>query len=125
ALTGVVALKPPGTTVALTVLRGNKKEEVKVTLGARPDSEGAQGEGGSGNPEQRQAKIGLQYQDADQSFAGGRAVADHGALITDVASGSAAGNAGLEPGMVVVEADGKPVKTAQDLAALPQPAQPR
>ena len=117
ALTRIVALKPPGTTVVLTVLRDGKKEEVKVTLGTRPDSVGAQGEGegGSGNPEQRQAKIGLQYQDADQSSASERTVADHGALITDVLSGSAAENAGLEPGMVVIEADGKPIRRAQDL----------
>lgn len=126
ALTRMVALKPPGTPVTLTVLRGDKKEELKVTLGTRPESERAQGEdqSGSGNAEQRQAKIGLQYQDADQSFTGSRAMADHGALITDVMPGSAAENASLQPGMVVFEADGKPIKRAQDLTNILKRATP-
>jgi len=126
ALTRMVALKPPGTPVTLTVLRGDKKEELKVTLGTRPESERAQGEdqSGSGNAEQRQAKIGLQYQDTDQSFTGSRAMADHGALITDVMPGSAAENASLQPGMVVFEADGKPIKRAQDLTNILKRATP-
>src|SRR5262249_2172701 len=126
ALTRMVALKPPGATVALTVFRGDKKEEVKVILGTRPDFEGLEGrgEGGSGNAEQRQAKIGLQIQDADQSIARSRAIADHGALITDVMPGSAAENAELAPGMVVIEADGKPIRRAQDLANVLRNAKP-
>jgi serine protease Do len=39
-----------------------------------------------------------------------------GALITDVAPGSPAERAQLAPGMVVVEADRKPVTNAQELA---------
>ncbi len=126
AVTRMVALKPPGSAVALTVLRGDKKEEVKVTLGTRPDFEGleGQGEGGSGNPEQRQAKIGLQFRDADQSFARSRVMAERGAQIVEVMPGSAAENAGLAPGMVVIEADGKPIRRAQDLANVLRRATP-
>ncbi len=126
ALTRIVALKPPGSTVTLTVLRGEKKEEVKVSLGTRPDFEGVEGEGegGAGNPERRQAKIGLQYQDADQSFARSRGIADQGALITDVMAGSAAENAGVAPGTVVIEADGKPIRRAQDLTNVLRRAKP-
>jgi serine protease Do len=39
-----------------------------------------------------------------------------GALVTDVLPGSPAERAELEPGMVVVEADRKPVRNAEELA---------
>ena len=51
-------------------------------------------------------------------------MADHGALITDVMPGSAAENASLQPGMVVFEADGKPIKRAQDLTNILKRATP-
>ena len=41
--------------------------------------------------------------------------ADHGVVVTDVQSGSLAEQAGLAPGMVVVEAGRKAVKTPDDL----------
>ncbi len=41
--------------------------------------------------------------------------ADHGVVITDVASGSPADRAGLESGMVIVEAGRQPVKSVADL----------
>ena len=41
--------------------------------------------------------------------------ADHGVVVTDVQSGSPAERAGLAPGMVIVEANRKPVKTPDDL----------
>ncbi len=40
ALTRAVALKRPGTTSTLTVYRNGNKQDVKVTLGTRPDLEG-------------------------------------------------------------------------------------
>jgi len=39
ALTRTVALRPPGSPLTLSVYRGGKKEELKATLGTRPDLE--------------------------------------------------------------------------------------
>jgi len=41
--------------------------------------------------------------------------ADHGVVISDVLSGSPADRAGLESGMVIVEAGRSPVKSVADL----------
>jgi serine protease Do len=128
ALTRIVALKPPGTSVLLTLYRGAQKEEAKVVLGTRPDVEGLGGVGGSSNgsaeDEKRQARIGLQYQEVDPSFARFRNAPAEGALITEVAPGSLADTAGLAPGMIVVEAGGKPIKRAGDLTKALRQAKP-
>jgi serine protease Do len=46
-----------------------------------------------------------------------------GAVVTDVLPGSPAERAELEPGMVVVEVDRKPVRSAEELAKLIRKAQ--
>jgi len=127
ALTRSVAFKPPGTTVTLTIDRGGKKEEIKVVLGTRPDFEGLSGVGGSngsGSDEKRQEMIGLQVQDVDPSFAQSRNAPTQGALIVDVAPGSLADEAGLAPGMAIIEAGGRPIKSAADLKRAIRDAKP-
>jgi serine protease Do len=116
-----VALKQPGTTTTLSVLRGAKKQDVKVTLTKRPPEEGqeeqqlpAQEESDEG----AQQRVGLSVRDLDPRTAQSAGFTDPqagGALITDVLPTSPAERAELAPGMVVVEANRKPVKTAQDL----------
>jgi S1-C subfamily serine protease len=49
---------------------------------------------------------------------------DHGALIRDVESGSPAERAGLRPGNVVVEINGKPVTDGRDLQRAVSEASP-
>jgi serine protease Do len=127
ALTRSVALKPPGTAVQLTFYRGNQKDEVKVVLGTRPDLEGLSGVGGSNGSatdEKRQAMIGLVLGDVDPSLARSRNGPTEGALIVDVVPGSVADAAGLAPGMVIIEAGGKPIKRAADLKKAIREAKP-
>jgi len=122
ALTRIVALKSPGTAVALTFYRATQKQEVKVVLGTRPDLEGVGGSEES--DENRQARIGLQIQDVDPAFAQARNLPAHGALISDVVPGSAADAAGLAPGMIILEASGKPIRSAADLKNVLRSAKP-
>jgi serine protease Do len=122
ALTRIVALKQPGTAAAVTFYRGTQKEEGKVVLGTRPDLEGVGGSDSS--DENRQARIGLQIQDVDHAFAQARNLPTQGALISDVVPGSAADAAGLVPGMVVLEAGGKPIRNAADLKNVLRSAKP-
>ena len=130
-LTRKVALRRPGTAVTLEVYRGGSKMEKKVTLGTRPDLEGISARGknqGGGEEDQRQEKIGLVVRDAGPGTGGaseeGEVAGIEGAVIVEVKPGSAAEHAGLVPGMVVVEAGGKPVRGAAELRKLLRAAKP-
>jgi serine protease Do len=119
ALTRTVALKRPGSTSTLTVYRGGNKQDVKVVLGTRPDLEGVGRNTPQEEEESSKARVGVSLSDLDNRTARQAGFSqDKGALITDVVPGSPADRAQLIPGMLVVEANRKPVRTAQELAAL-------
>jgi len=132
-LTRRVALQRPGAVVKLEVYRGRQKMEKSVTLSTRPDLEGVGmpvspgGEEEERNGDGRQEQLGLAVRDAPLG-AGGmdeeRASVVEGALIVGVRPGSAAEHAELAPGMIVVEASGKPVRGAADLRRILRDAKP-
>ncbi|MEW5741234.1 MAG: Do family serine endopeptidase [Myxococcota bacterium] len=117
ALTRVVALKPPDSTVTLTLYRGGKEQQVKVKLGTRPDLEeiGSVEKPESNERETSRQKIGLAFQDIDPRLAQASGMPKQGALIVDVTPGSPAEKAGLRRGVVVIEANRKPVTNRDDL----------
>ncbi|MDY7224798.1 trypsin-like peptidase domain-containing protein [Hyalangium rubrum] len=117
ALTRTVALKRPGSTSTLTIYRNGKKEDVKVTLGTRPDLEGIGKNTPREEEESSKARVGVSLSDMDSRIARQAGFKqDQGALITDVVPGSPAERAELSPGMLVVEANRKPVRNAEQLA---------
>ena len=120
ALIRTVALKQPGSTATLTLYRGGKKQDVKVQLGTRPDLEGISRKESTQSEEQAAPqRVGLSLRDLDARTAQAAGfAAGAGALITDVVPGSPAEHAGLAPGMVVVEASRKPVRSVQELLKL-------
>jgi serine protease Do len=121
-LTRTVALLRPDTEVTLTLYRDGQKQERKLTLGTRPDLEGIASRRGPGAQEEPHQRIGLGLSDVGpQLMARGL---PSGALLTQVVPGSVAERAGLMPGMVVVEAAGKPVRGAADLVRILRDAQP-
>jgi serine protease Do len=115
-LTRKVALKRPGTVATLTLYRGGNREQRKATLGVRPDLEqtGVQEREAPPRKETREEKVGLVLQDVDPSLPAQRDL-PRGALIVEVTPGSAADRAELQPGMVVVEANGNPIQRAEEL----------
>lgn len=114
-LTRKVALKNPGTVSTLTLYRGSKQENRKVTLGTRPDLEGLGLKGKSGGTgDARQEKLGLSLQDVSPELAAQRNLPP-GALITEVKPGSVAHRADLRAGMVVVEVGGRAIRSAAEL----------
>jgi serine protease Do len=123
ALTRKVALKAPSSVVRLTVLRGDQKLTIPVTLGTRPAEEAAAKEPRSEKPVQRREKWGLSLQDVPQSLAEQQGV-PRGAQVTAVDPGSAADRAGIQPGMVIVEAAGKTVRSVLDLDVALKAAKP-
>jgi serine protease Do len=115
ALTRSVGFKPPGTEVTLTIYRGGKKQDLKLKLGERPpeDELGTGfGQGEEGGAPSQSDKLGLAFEDARQVPG---VQSKKGAVITNVEPGSPADHADLRPGMVVIEAAGKPVNNARDL----------
>jgi serine protease Do len=120
ALTRVVALKRPDTTVTMSVIRGGKAIEAKVKLGVRPDLEnlGELDRKPSEQPTDTHSKrLGISFQELDPRMAEATGLSKQGALIVDVAPGSAAESAGLHRGMVIVEVNHRPVRNRDDLLA--------
>ncbi len=119
ALTRLVAMVQPGREVTLRIWREGKQQDVRLKLGTRPDFEGNFKDDGNAKPAQseQQQRIGIAFGDMDPRFAQGTGLPAQGALVQEVRPGSPAERAELRPGMVVVEAGGRPVKTAKDLEA--------
>ncbi|HEX8539157.1 MAG TPA: Do family serine endopeptidase, partial [Cystobacter sp.] len=121
-LTRSVALKKPGSTSALEIFREGKRQTIRVQLGTRPDLEnlGVKPRQGQEDEEQSsKARVGVSLSNLDPRIAE-RAGLDttKGAMVTEVQPGSPAERAQLEPGMVVVEVNRKPVANAQELAGI-------
>jgi serine protease Do len=126
-----VALRPPGATVTLGVVRGGKSQDVKVTLTSRPgeldkvgDARGPRPGGKSQKDESNRQRIGLTLQTIDPRTAEANGLPTKGAVITEVQPGSPADAAELAPGMVVTEAGGKKIGSADDLSKLLKDAKP-
>ena len=103
-----MGLQSPGREVTLTLWREGKKQDVKLKLGTRPDLEGT-----GIRPRMEQAdeatgqRLGLALRRPPDG--------SPGALVAAVEPGSPAERAGLQPGMVVVEAGREPVADPQAL----------
>ena len=124
ALTRAVSQKPPGTRLPLTLYRAGRKREVTVTLGTRPDLEGVARRQRPVEDEEAHQRVGLSLSDMDARLSRAQELPRAGALVTDVVPGSSAEHADMMPGMVVVEAQGKPVRRATDLVQVMREARP-
>jgi len=107
-LPSMVAGLAPGTAVSLEVWRNHASRDVSVTLGALEDKRTAS----SATPHEQGGKLGLAVrplspeEQRQGNFKGG--------LIVERSSGPAA-DAGIQPGDVVLAANGAPVANADDL----------
>jgi serine protease Do len=131
ALSRQVALRSPGSTVTLGAIRNGKPMEVKVTLTSRPgdldrigDARGPHPGGKSQKDETNRQRIGLTIQSIDPRTAEANGLPSRGAVITEVQPGSPADAAELAPGMVVTEAAGKKIASADELSRLLKDAKP-
>ncbi len=105
-----VSTQPIGARVLLHYVREGRPSETQVALGELPD-EDARAENG-----QAQGKLGMALQTLTPDVAASLGIGGNtkGAVITDVLGGSAAEQAGLHPGDVIVEVDRHPVDSADD-----------
>jgi serine protease Do len=126
ALSRAVALRNPGSTVALGIYRSGKPQEVKVQLTSRdPSVDKVAGMNpGRGEKDETNKRIGLTIQSIDPRTAAANGLPSKGAMITDVQPGSPASEAQLAPGMVVLEAGGKKIGSADDFSRVLKEAKP-
>ena len=103
-----IAAVTPGTSVNLEIWRNHATREVTVKLGAVEDKRTA----GNAGPHQEGGKLGLAVRPltADEQRGGSM----KGGLVVERASGAAA-EAGIQPGDVVLAANGSPVNSADEL----------
>jgi serine protease Do len=110
-----------GKTVPVVVLHDGQRRTVHLKLGAYPKEQTAKRDDGGGNEKPQAgtavARIGLSVADLSPELRQqlGLDIAK-GVVVTDVADGSAADAAGLQPGDVVVRVGGEDVTTAAELA---------
>ena len=106
-----VGERQPDSTISLNVLRDGKQMTVPVTLG---NMEHADEKAENGSAEQGKPRWGLGLQDLSPDLRQQlQAPADvHGAVITDVQPGSAADNAGLQRGDIILEVNRHKVDSA-------------
>jgi len=115
-LRNLIAATAPGTRVRLTIERDRQAQEITATLGEKPAEERRAGRGGEGAEE----GLGLVVRDLTPAIAerlGARG--ERGVLVEEVEPGSAADEAGLQPGDIIKEVNRRTVTTvAQFRAAL-------
>jgi serine protease Do len=104
ALIRMLSERRPGTTLALSVLRGGRTRTVRLTVGDLPDWEPVPRAGAVPDPLQR---FGLLLEPAPEG--------DDGVRLSFVRSGSLAAEAGLREGAVVHEAGGEAVHRPEEL----------
>lgn len=105
-----ISMIPPETEVVLTILRDGKEKDIKVVIGEKEDTELA-----IGADEEDQGKLGITVKNITDEIASQMNLdEDEGVIITEVDPMSNAADAGLSPGMVILEANRKPVENVKD-----------
>lgn len=107
----LVADTPPGTTSTLKVLRSGKEKTFKLTVTELKEERQAQAttDEGEENP------LGLVAKDLDQTLTQRfRLKETRGVVVVQVEPGSAAADAGLRPGDLLLEVNGQQVDTLKD-----------
>jgi serine protease Do len=117
-LQGVVERTEIGGKAPMVVVRDGKRMTLNVTLGEQPEDYGLARNDSRGFSKPDSStfdKLGLQMETLSPEVAEQLGVKDtSGVVITDVRTGSPADQAGLESGMVITQANHKPVKSLDD-----------
>jgi serine protease Do len=113
-LRNLIAATAPGTKVKLTVERDRQTQEITATLGEKPAEERRAGRGSEGTEE----GMGLVVRDLTPAIAERLGVrGERGVVVEDVDPGSAADEAGLQPGDIIKEVNRRPVTNVSQFRA--------
>jgi len=115
----LVAATPIGSKLDLTIRRGGKQQSVAATIGEMPEKV-ASAQRGVVQPGNTMASaLGMELLPLDPQLRKELQVPKdvNGAVVGRVASGSPAGELGIQPGDVIMSVDQKPVTTPEEAAA--------
>ncbi len=119
-LTSMAAVAEPGTEVKIKLIHDGKPRDVTVKLAEAPD-EGVPAEA----EEKAEEHLGLSVKDINPQIARRFNLdADKGVIITEVADGSPAEDAGLRPGDIILEIDKKGITDLKQYAQAVSNAKP-
>ncbi len=111
-----IATTPAGKTVDLTIVRDGKKMDKEVTIGTMKDNEMTPS--GKMQPEAHGHKLGIGIENLNGDIAQQLGYENKtGVVISEVARGSAAAMAGLQPGMLITEVNREPVANVEQFRA--------
>jgi len=106
-----VALKTPGSTEDITVLRNGERKVLSVTIGQLTDKEGDVAEG----PHNLE-KLGMTVQNLTPELAHQLGLeGKKGVVVTGVAQGSVAALANIKPGGMILEVNRQPIENTEEL----------
>ncbi len=113
-LTRSVAAIQPGAKANVKILRDGAEKTLPVTIGQRQAEAAAQEDAPALGEDSLSADVGLRVAELSPTLRAQFRVADdvQGVVVTGVKSGSAAEDAGLRTGVVILEVDGKPASNA-------------
>ncbi len=101
----------PGDKATFTVVRNGKKKSIKVKIGKRPEK----GETVPTLKPEQGWQLGVQVKELTNELRRRLNVrVKEGVVVVDVKPGSTAADAGIRPGMVIVEINKKPVKNVEE-----------
>jgi serine protease Do len=110
-LARIIAMQPPDSAVKLDILRQGEAKTVSVTLAKMPNEQQASATQDETAPTNGVPHLGLTVAPAgDVAGAGGR-----GVVVTAVDPNGPAGQAGFQPGNVILDVGGKPVANGGDV----------
>ncbi|MBX7137253.1 MAG: DegQ family serine endoprotease [Oligoflexia bacterium] len=108
-----VAARDPGSSVNLEVVRDGRKKEFSVEIGELPTS--LAGREDNDQPSAMKHDIGIQVQSLTAEMAKQLGTkAKNGVIVTDIAPGSPAARAGMQPRDIIKNINGKDLKGAAD-----------
>ena len=119
-LIDTISAMPPGTEVALGVMRNGKPKSITVVLEERDDeSLGAEPAAGPGDEGDVFERIGISVSALDPMVRQNYRIEPdiQGVVVTRVTPLSPAGEEGMTPGLVITEANGEPITSPADLTA--------
>ena len=109
-----IANRSPKSKIKLTLFRDGKEKTLAATVAPFPDDGAISAAGPDASPAE---SIGIEVQDLTEDLAQRFGFEmEKGAVITDVRDGSAAAEADLEPGMLILEVNRHDVDSAESLA---------
>jgi serine protease Do len=112
--------------VTVGIVRDGRTQTVNVTLGEfQPKADASFGNGGSSNAEPLPGKLGLTLEPMTPQMAQRFNLKDalNGLVVTGVQGASAADEAGIQPGDVILQVNRQDVKTVDEVSSVTAKAQ--